>query len=73
MRIKKISFYFVHKMEAYAGAIFVPMAVSHIWCLTSSYIYYIIVRLILLAVFIPNESATCNCLIDVFSKWLFKT
>ena len=28
---------------------------------------------ILLAVFIRNETATCNCLIDVLSKWLFKT
>ena len=32
-----------------------------------------VLSVILLAVFIRNETATCNCLIDVLSKWLFKT
>ena len=30
-------------------------------------------HLIHFAVFIRNGTATCNCLIDVLSKWLFKT
>ena len=53
------------------------LKINTAWHRSSVFIVFIqidhVFHVILLAVFIRNGTATCNCLIDVLSKWLFKT